>query len=370
MSNNNIPTVTINEMINELCELYEAASEVPGGVAGLPSAYLQGPPGVGKSQGVHQIAKRLEECAGKKVVVTEVRLLLLSPIDLRGVPAKVEMEKEKEYCTQWLKPAIFRMDESKDCINILYLGELSACAPAMQAAGYQIVLEKCIGEHKLPDNCIVIADGNRLIDHSVVHRMPKALANKMLHYEVISEFESWKAWAIENGINDKVLAYLSYDKSNLFQEEVGLDEPAYKTPRTWEFVSKIMNLLPHKSPEQLFHKISSAVGVSNALDFVEFCKLSNNLPHKEEILRGTCMNYPKTPDALHFVISALTVEIKKREDEITVTELENCCSYAKRFPMDYASLFYHNLMDIPKLRMKLLECPSMVQWNRKYGYLF
>lgn len=47
---------------------------------------LWGAPGVGKSQGVRQIAREIGQATGKRVVVTDVRLLLFNPIDLRGIP--------------------------------------------------------------------------------------------------------------------------------------------------------------------------------------------------------------------------------------------------------------------------------------------
>ena len=52
----------------------------------MSSVMLWGPPGVGKSQAVRQIAKEIERDTGKTVKVTDVRLLLFNPIDLRGSP--------------------------------------------------------------------------------------------------------------------------------------------------------------------------------------------------------------------------------------------------------------------------------------------
>lgn len=53
------------------------------------------------------------------------------------------------------------MDSSDDIVNILFLDEISAAPQSVQAAAYQITLDRVVGEHKLPDNCIVIAAGNR-----------------------------------------------------------------------------------------------------------------------------------------------------------------------------------------------------------------
>ena len=70
---------------------------------------LWGPPGVGKSQGVRAIGESIEKNTGKKVVITDVRLLLFNPVDLRGIPTS----NEDKTLAVWLKPKIFQMDEIK-----------------------------------------------------------------------------------------------------------------------------------------------------------------------------------------------------------------------------------------------------------------
>lgn len=67
------------------------------------------------------------------------------------------------------------MDSSDDIVNILFLDEISAAPQSVQAAAYQITLDRVVGEHKLPDNCIVIAAGNRVTDKSVALKCQRHL---------------------------------------------------------------------------------------------------------------------------------------------------------------------------------------------------
>ena len=127
------------------------------------------------------------------------------------------------------------MDASEDIVNVLFFDEISAAPQSVQAAAYQITLvtlDRVIGEHKLPDNCIVIAAGNRIMDKSVTYKMPKTLANHLMHIEIAGSFSSWKEWAIRCGINEKVLGFLSFRHSYLMDFDSSSDDLAFATPRS------------------------------------------------------------------------------------------------------------------------------------------
>ena len=222
----NIPSMAVGKMVDKLSDSYCKLINNGLAVWTMPSVMLWGPPGVGKSQAVRQIAKEIEENTGKKVNVTDVRLLLFNPIDLRGIPTA----NEDKTLAVWLKPKIFQMDSSEDVVNILFLDEISAAPQSVQAAAYQITLDRVVGEHKLPENCIVIAAGNRTTDKSVAFKMPKALANRLLHIEVEGSFDSWKNWAIQTGINDKVIGFLSFRQNYLMGFDSGNDDLAFPNP--------------------------------------------------------------------------------------------------------------------------------------------
>lgn len=233
----NIPSMTVGKMVNKLSHAYSTVINNGLPIKTMPSVMLWGPPGVGKSQAVRQIAKEIKNATKKEVHVTDVRLLLFNPIDLRGIPTS----NADKTLAVWLKPQIFQMDPSENLVNILFLDEISAAPQSVQAAAYQITLDRIVGEHKLPDNCIVIAAGNRTTDKSVAFKMPKALANRLMHIEVEGSFKSWKEWAISSGINDKIIGFLSFRQNYLMGFDSGSDDLAFPTPRAWEMVSNLLN---------------------------------------------------------------------------------------------------------------------------------
>ncbi|MDO5132249.1 MAG: ATP-binding protein, partial [Eubacteriales bacterium] len=327
----------------------------------IPSVYLCGPMGVGKSTAVREIAKNLSGEIKKEVQVTDIRLLNFSPVDLRGIPAA---DADKQFSV-WLKPKIFDLPE--DEVSILFLDELSAAPQSIQAAAYQIALDKRIGEFALPKNCIVICAGNRTTDRSVAFRMPKALANRLIHFEIISDFDSWHEWALCHNIDARVIGYLAFDNSRL-NAEPELEELAFPTPRSWEFVSRLLKTTG-KSPEDTHALISGCIGVSNALEFEAWCRVYKKLPRTADILAGRYIDKVKETDVIFALFSSLQVWISNHRTTISDEELENACRYASRFTPDFAAMFYRGLLGIEGMERRMVKTRSFSAWMKQNSRL-
>lgn len=369
MSNMYIPEMPITNAINELANIYIPLINGDMPYSSIPSPFLWGPPGVGKSDGINELAALLAEETGKKVKVTDIRLLLFSPIDLRGVP----VADESRQFTDWLKPRILDLDSSDEVVNILFLDELSAAPQTVQAAAYQLTLNRSIGEHKLPDNTLVMAAGNRTTDRAVAYKMPSALANRMMHYEICVDFKTWAQWAIEKGnVHPYVLGYLSYDTNKLYITDKSIDEVAFPTPRSWMFVSNILNTLGKIEDIGKCHSvISGCVGMGTAIEFIAWSKVYKDLPKTEDVFNGKVANYPGSPDALYALIGNMTTYAVRKEREaetngLTITELENVSKFCAKIPADYAMSFYINIMGSKSIQMKLMKSPSFLEWGKKH----
>ena len=123
MSNNkstvslNMPVLSVEKVTNTLTDTYVPVIEKGLSPKVLPSVMLWGPPGVGKSQAIRQIAKNIEERTDKKAKITDVRLLLFNPIDVRGIPTS----NADKTLAVWLKPQIFQRDDSEAIVKMLFL---------------------------------------------------------------------------------------------------------------------------------------------------------------------------------------------------------------------------------------------------------
>lgn len=367
---NHIPSSSVGDAVKLLADLYgKTITKRQFPLSHLPAPFLWGPPGVGKSDLVKELAKQLGDETGKKVSVTEVRLLLFTPIDLRGVPVA---DAEKQF-TKWLLPKIFAMDAAEDVVNILFLDELSAAPPSIQAAAYQITLDRKIGEHSLPENTIVICAGNRTGDYSVAYKTPLALANRLMHFQIVSDFSSWEKWAIRNRMHPLVLGYISFDHSKLYQEEVGSDTLAYASPRTWEFVSRILRTMDlTDNVGDYFSLISSCIGTEMAMQFVGYCKIYQSLPSVDSILNGVEITLPKRGDVLYALLASLIDRILslKQENKLFHDSLENLCEFAWRLPPDYGLYLLKNLAEDEAIGEKLVAVPSFTRWLRNHQDLW
>lgn len=361
--NTDVSQMKVNEIIEKLTFSYEKLIKAGMPLKTMPSVMLWGAPGVGKSQLVRQVARELEERTGKKVSVTDVRLMLFNPVDLRGIPTA----NADKTLAVWLKPKIFDMDPSEDKVNILFLDEISAAPQSVQAAAYQITLDRVIGEHRLPENCIVIAAGNRVTDRSVAFKMPRALANRLLHIEVEVSFESWKDWAIRSGINKKVIGFLSFRQSFLCEEELSRDSLAFTTPRSWEMVSNVLNNVCDDVKE-VYPLIVGLIGRGAATEFRSWDKVYADLPDVKRIFDGYDEPVPKESDRLYALVSSMTEAARDNRDD--QRKIENSINYALKMPPDFSAVLLQGYRSISKsFYVKMLSMPAYVRWYEKRGKL-
>lgn len=357
----NVPSMSIGKAAEILSNAFISIINKGLPVTTVPSVMLWGAPGVGKSQGVRQMAARIEKETKKKVNVTDVRLLLFNPIDLRGIPTA----NEDKTLAVWLRPQIFNMDPSDDVINILFLDEISAAPQSVQAAAYQITLDRTVGEHKLPDNCIVIAAGNRVTDKSVAYKMPKALANRLLHFDIQPNFESWRAWAVEKGISDKIIGFISFKRSKLMDFDPTTDDLAFATPRSWELVSNLLKNIDDKE-DNLIDMIGGIIGVGAAVELRTWLRVYQSLPDIEAIFKGQCSDVPKSTDSLYALSSSMVAYVREHKDDMK--EIVNSIRYCQKLPVEYSVLTLKDYLYIDEdLKIRLLKNPEYARWLNEKG---
>ena len=276
--------------------------------------FLWGPPGIGKSEVVAQITQDLGG------FMIDLRLGQMDPTDIRGIPFyNRELGK-----MDWAPPIDLPDTElaSQYPIVVLFMDEMNSAAPAVQAAAYQLVLNRRIGKYRLPDNVVMVAAGNRESDKGVTYRMPTPLANRFVHVEMRADFATWQEWAVTHGIHKDVVGYLSFAKQDLYDFDAKSSSRAFATPRSWCFVSELLEDedLDDTTATDL---IAGTIGEGLAVKFQAHRRISGKLPKPEDILSGKEKELQvKEVSAMYSLVISLCYELKDALEVRKVTDKE------------------------------------------------
>ena len=254
-------------------KLYEALHTLIGERVPL---HIWGACGVGKSQIVAQVANDLD------YDLLDVRAVQLDPVDLRGLP-RISADQ-----TEWVPPK-FLPTSGK---GILFLDELTAAPQMTQAGCYQLVLDRRLGEYRLPDDWVVLAAGNPASERGVHFSMPRPLRNRFVHLELEPDLDDWSKWAVKARVRPEIIAFLRFKPELLHDVDVTSDANAWPTPRSWEMASQVLCGVARRRKTQLLSGTSEfeaqlldgTVGPGAASELVGFLRLFRELPSVDEIL--------------------------------------------------------------------------------------
>jgi hypothetical protein len=292
---------------------------------------IWGPPGIGKSELIAQIGKEQNR------PVIDMRLLLLEPTDLKGIPYYDPETKTM----RWGQPSDLPTDNYLSNA-ILFLDEINAAPPSVQAAAYQLLLNRRVGEYHLPAGVSMACAGNRESDKGVTFRMPSPLANRLVHVEMGVNFDDWQRWAINNSEHADVVGFLSQHKHKLFNFDPKSPDKAFATPRSWHYVSQLISDdLPDSINTSL---VAGSVGEGLATEFAAHRKLSARMPKPEDILTGKekTLNV-KELSAMYSLTISLCYLLKdwaelakNKEDGFDMNKWHECVDNFFQFIMDNA----------------------------------
>lgn len=281
---------------------------------------LWGPPGVGKSQIVAQVAAR------HGVPVIDIRLSQMEPSDLRGIPFRSGEHVE------WAIPAMLPDAERHGAEGILFLDEITSAAPTVSAAAYQLILDRRLGNYEVPEGWAIFAAGNRQGDRGVTYSMPAPLANRFSHFEFEVNLDDWVAWAWANGVDERVIAFLRFRPELLFDFDPAHNPVAFPSPRSWEFAHRALQKFGDR-PDVLVGSLQACVGPAAGIELHAFVENLDNLPDMDAITRGEEVPVPKAVDLQYAVASSLVGRaIRARAEPDGTAVMGHILDYAGRFP--------------------------------------
>jgi len=327
--------------------------------------FLWGPPGIGKSDVVAEIAAEL----GGAII--DLRMAQMEPTDIRGIPFFNKDNGKMD----WAPPVDLPDEEfaSQYPIVVLFLDEMNSAPPSVQAAGYQLILNRRVGKYKLPDNVVIVAAGNRDSDKGVTYRMPMPLANRFIHLEMKADFTSWQNWAVNHNIHKDVVGYLSFAKQDMYDFDAKSSSRAFATPRSWCFVSDLLD--DDMDVDTQFNLIAGCVGEGLAVKFSAHRKISGRLPEPADILSGKVKDLAvKEISAMYALTIAMCYELKDATENKTVDQkqfhvmADNFFSYMmNNFETELVVMGAKIALKTYKLPIEPMQLKNFDDFYKKYG---
>ena len=319
--------MNIKECKNRLMKI------IKGGFTEL-ATMLWGASGIGKTTIILSIGNELS------LPVIMLSLNKMSPVDIMGVPF-YDKETGK---TVWGVPSIYPDEKRDGKSGILFIDEINTAAPSVQAAAYQLILDRKVGNYSLPKGWFIIAAGNRSKDKGVTFKMAAPLNNRFaMHMTVEPSIEIWTEWAYKHAINPSVIGFLNWQPEYLHKQPEELEDgKGFPTPRSWESVSKLLSIY---DGEEALDAIADCVGEGVAAEFASYMKVYQQLPDTEAILSGkiTKCELDKTNASLMYAIS--TSIFSNIFKNFTFDRVNNGMGYLNQLEVSYVYLAARYLLE-------------------------
>ncbi len=259
---------------------------------------LWGTRGVGKSSIVRQVA------AEHGVPLVDLRLTTIEPVDLRGAIYADEVAGK----TVWFPPEFLPGADQPE--GILFLDELTAADQRLQVSAYSLILDRRVGNYRLPEGWLVVAAGNASFHDAVSHDMGTALADRMFHFNVQTVIDAFLAHAVAQGFAPEVMAYLKVrpDKLDDSAAQLANDHLIGASPRGWEDISHVLRSGVPEAVQRIF--VQGRIGAANA---AEFFGVLRELQAATDVVRllaaergpATLALLPQTLDGLYGLVYGL-----------------------------------------------------------------
>lgn len=329
----------------------------------LPPLMVWGAPGLGKSMIIRKIAEEYG------IGFIDVRLAQREPVDVRGLP----VPDSKKKCVEWLVSG----EWPREGRGILLFDELTAADRTLQVAAYELILDRRLGDlYKVPDGWYICAAGNRTEDFAVSTTMSSALANRFMHVELGEDADSWTQWAVANGIHPSVTGFIRFRPECLFRQSDENLERGWPTPRAWERVSVMLNIVPADNETLLRKIVYGIVGNRAGLEFTEFHKLNDCFEDVRKIMTDPekKISIPNKIDRKYAFCTALSYYVWRGADE-TESEslLDGFFRISKELSSDFACMTMIDAMSgcgiisRKDAAAKLFRHPMYAQWSKVHG---
>lgn len=254
--------------------------------------FIHSRPGVGKSSIIQQLAEK------RNIAFIDLRLSQLESADVRGIP----VPDLSLGSSRWLPPETIPFEAFKDLSvpgdkkgrkfkdgGLLHLDEFNRARFDVLQSGFQLVLDRRVGLHKLLDNWFIVCSGNlgEADKTEVTEITDSALNNRFIHFFVDDAglFDCWMEWAENEGkVHRDVIGFLKTKPSNLYTE-LKENEVVFCTPRSWDKFSQLLLQNQETDPAQITKIVGTHLIGAAAVGFLDYLKEKSRIKPEDVLMR-------------------------------------------------------------------------------------
>lgn len=204
---------------------------------------LMGPPGIGKTQIMEQIAR---ECGIGLVAYTITHHTRQSAIGLPFIREKEyggKMYSVTEYTMSEIIASVYeKIEKTGNKEGILFIDEINCVSETLAPTMLQFLQCKMFGNQKIPDGWMIVAAGNPPEYNKSVRDFDVVTLDRIKKMDVEADYGVWKEYAYQEGIHPSILAYLEIRKEYFYRMETTVDGKAFVTARGWEDLSRFIQV--------------------------------------------------------------------------------------------------------------------------------
>ena len=373
MSSSNLPSITVDTFTKIVEMQFKEGNFRP--IFGL------GKGGIGKTESIMELAKEK-----LKIGYIDIRLLLYSETDLKGIPYPSVDHKR----TIWLQNDILPTAERDGETGILVFDEITSCSRSVRTAAYQLLNERRLGEYVLPDGWMIVCLGNGEEDGGDYQGMEGNFVNRCSVFNVVPDVEAWKMWAHNHNVNPLVTGYVSWKPADLHSYNPDSEtEIAFASPRSWIAVSNILNVNEFSVDDAVMcARIQSNLGTRVGQQFIAFCKFKDKTVDPKRIICNGEKPVIEQQEILYITISSVVkivgdqimsdIKANGGVQQTTINALANALNWILGLRKEYAVMGFKDLVGYEPNTMRAViltpqlftACPMITRFAQENESIF
>lgn len=221
---------------------------------------LMGPPGIGKTQIMEQIAM---ECKIGLVAYTITHHTRQSAVGLPMIKEESfdgKIYPVTEYTMSEIIASIYRkMKKTGQREGILFIDEINCVSETLAPTMLQFLQCKTFGNQAIPEGWLIVAAGNPPEYNKSVRDFDMVTLDRVRYLNIEADYKVWKEYAREKHLHNAILSYLELRQKNFYRVEADVDGIRFVTARGWEDLSSLM---------QVYEKLDLPVDESVIREFI------------------------------------------------------------------------------------------------------